>query len=187
MYQNYKNARDRAWQTLIDCGVDTLPVRLSKIVKYYDSDIKDNADVGILTDNQLGCVAFLDDRYHIVIDMTVSIERQRYTIAHEIGHIALEHTLHEAILMREKFLTFTNSQEYEAERFAMNLLAPACVLWGLDIHKAEDIAKICNISKQSAKKRADRMRTLYKRNMFLSSDLEKQVYQQFKKFIEENK
>ena len=89
--------------------------------------------------------------------------------------------------MREKFLTFTNSQEYEAERFAMNLFAPACVLWGLDIHKAEDIAKICNISKQSAKKRADRMRTLYKRNKFLSSDLEKQVYQQFKKFIEENK
>lgn len=149
--------------------------------------IKDNADVGILTDNQLGCVAFLDDRYHIVIDMTVSLERQRYTIAHEVGHIALEHTLHEAILMREKFLTFTDSQEYEAERFAMNLLAPACVLWGLDIHKAEDIAKICNISKQSAKKRADRMKTLYKRNRFLSSDLEKQVYQQFKKFIEENK
>lgn len=187
MYQNYKNARDRAWQTLIDCGVDSLPIKLSKIVKYYDSDIKDNADVGILTENQLGCVAFLDDRYYIVIDMTVSIERQRYTIAHEIGHIALEHTLHEAVLMRDKFLTFTDSQEYEAERFAMNLLAPACVLWGLNLHSAKDIAKICGISEQSAKKRADRMRTLYKRDKFLTSDLEKEVFKQFKEFIEENK
>lgn len=193
LYQNYKNARDKAWQTLIDCEINKLPVKLSNIAKHYNAKIKDNAEIGILNDNQLGCVALMEDgSYCIVIDTTVSMQRQRYTIAHEIGHIALNHNLNEIILMREEntiptFLTYTNAQEYEAERFAMNLLAPACVLYGLDIHSAKDIAQICDISEQSAKKRADRMRTLYKRDKFLTSNLEKKVFEQFENFINQNK
>lgn len=191
MYQSYKQSRDKAWKCLIDCNITALPVKLNTISKKYNVKIKDNNNINLLRDNQLGCVALINDELYIVLDRTVSIQRQRYTMAHELGHIVLEHTLRNSLLLRntdrEDVLVFTDTQEYQAERFAMNLLAPACVLWGLDIHKADDIAKICNISEQSAKKRADRMRTLYKRNMFLSSDLEKQVYQQFKKFIEENK
>lgn len=37
-------------------------------------------------------------------------------------------------------------------RFAINILAPACVLWGLNIHDPIDIEKLCNISITSAKK-----------------------------------
>lgn len=191
MYNSYKQSRDKAWQCLINCNITSLPVKLNAIAQKYNVKIKDNENINILKDNQLGCVALINDELYIVLDRTVSIQRQRYTMAHELGHIVLEHTLRSSLLLRdtdrEDILVFTDTQEYQAERFAMNLLAPACVLWGLDIHKAEDIAKICNISMNTAKKRADRMRTLYKRNKFLTSDLEKQVYQQFKKFIEENK
>ena len=192
MYQNYKNARDIAWQTLIDCKINSLPVRLSSIAKHYKATIKSNSEVGILNDIQLGCVSYSGDGYSIIVDTTVSLERQRYTIAHEIGHIALKHSLEDAILLRTEtqsstFLTYTSAQEYEAERFAMNLLAPACVLYGLDIHTTKDISQLCCISEQSAKKRADRMRTLYKRNKFLTSKLEQQVYRQFQRFISENR
>lgn len=69
----------------------------------------------------------------------------------------------------------------------MNLLAPACVLWGLDLHTPEDIARVCNISLSSAIKRARRMEELYRRNMFLSHPLERQVYKQFQGFISENR
>lgn len=77
--------------------------------------------------------------------------------------------------------------EYQAERFAIDILAPACVLWGLNLHTAEDIAKVCNISMQSAHIRAERMEILYKRNKFLTSPLEKQVFEQFSDFIKQYK
>ncbi len=104
---------------------------------------------------------------------------------HEVGHIVMKH-------IQDK-----PEYEYEAERFAIDVLAPACVLWGLDIHEPEDIARLCNISITSARIRAERMALLYKREQefmqkygrscFLQSPLEKKVYKQFQKFIEENK
>jgi len=71
--------------------------------------------------------------------------------------------------------------------FASRFLAPACVLWGLNVHTAADIARICEISAEAAGIRAKRMAELYKRNMFLTSPLERRVYGQFEKFIEQNR
>ena len=96
---------------------------------------------------------------------------------HEIGHIVFGHA--DGI---------TNDvDEYTVERFAIDVLAPACVLWGLDLHSAEDIARVCNISITAARIRAKRMEVLYDRNMFLSHPLERQVFNQFKDFINRNK
>lgn len=83
------------------------------------------------------------------------------------------------------FRTFdnSNSNEYEAERFAIDILAPACVLWGLDLHTAKDISEACNISERAAQIRAERMEVLYRRNRFLTSSLERQVFEQFRPFI----
>nr|DAM47978.1 MAG TPA: IrrE N-terminal-like domain [Caudoviricetes sp.] len=107
----------------------------------------------------------VNDQCYIIVDDKLSIAVQRYSIAHEIGHILL------------------GDGEYEAERFAIDILAPACVLWGLNLHTAEDIARVCNISITSAQRRAERMRILYDRNMFLSHPLERQVFEQFRDFI----
>lgn len=70
--------------------------------------------------------------------------------------------------------------------FAGRLVAPACVLWGCNARTPEQITKLCDISLDAARLRADRMRVLYKREKFLSSPLEKKVYQQFEAFIAEN-
>lgn len=110
----------------------------------------------------------------IVRDMP--IPQKRYTIMHEIGHLVLSHTANNGI--------YTDDNEYQAERFAIDVLAPACVLWGLNLHTAEDIARVCNISITSARIRAERMAVLYDRNMFLSHPLERQVFSQFKDFID---
>lgn len=93
---------------------------------------------------------------------------QRYTIAHEIGHILLGE----------------NSPEDAAERFAIGILAPACVLHALRVERAEDIAKLCNISITAASHRAERMKILNKRDKFLTHPLEEQVFEQFEQFIQ---
>lgn len=70
--------------------------------------------------------------------------------------------------------------------FAIRLLSPACVLWGLNLHTAEEIAEYCDISLQAASYRAERMAELYRRNRFLRSPVERTLYKQFEPFIKEN-
>ena len=106
------------------------------------------------------------------------VPQKRYTIIHEIGHIVLGHTDSD---------DRSDIDEYAAERFAIGVLAPACVLWGLGVQTAEEIADLCNISITSAKIREKRMQELYARNKFLTSPLERQVFEQFSSFINNKK
>ena len=97
---------------------------------------------------------------------------------HELGHYLLGHLDNGEI---------TSENEEAADRFAADVLMPACVLWRLNLHTAQEIADLCNVSMQAAKIRAKRMEVLYDRNMFLSHPLERQVFNQFKDFINQNK
>ena len=174
-YNNYKTARDAAWRCLIDCQISSLPLKLSLICRHYNIDIIKNSDLDIdnkarLTENQRGKCISIDGRFYIVVNDTDIFSAQRYTIAHELGHLIIP-----------------TRDEYEAERFAIGILAPACVLWGCNVHSAEDIAKMCDISQASARIRAERMELLYRRNMFLTSLLERQVFDNFSDFIKNNR
>lgn len=112
--------------------------------------------------------------------------RIRFTIAHELGHLALGHLLPgEYTVQNREPSSADNPLEEAANRFAVDLLAPACVLWGMDLHTAEEIEAVCGISSIAAQYRAKRMELLYQRNKFLSSRLEREVYQQFLPFITE--
>lgn len=190
-YGKYKNVRNAAWQVLIDYNINKLPIKVTDIVKQSNIKLLNNNDCKFLKNNQLGVSIHIDNDWYIIIDDTMKIERIRFTIAHELGHIFLGH---ESLLHRTPNSIFIEKpeEETEADMFAARLLAPACVLWGLNLRTPEEIAKICNISYQAAVYRAKRMEILYKRNMFLTSDLEKQVYSNFSEFInnykkEENK
>ena len=66
-------------------------------------------------------------------------------------------------------------------------LPTACVLHELQATTAEQIAKICNISMQAAKNRAERMQVLEARNKYYLHPLERKVREQFDSFIKENK
>jgi Zn-dependent peptidase ImmA (M78 family) len=112
----------------------------------------------------------------------MSLGGRRVTIAHELGHIFLGH---EVLWGRGVLDTPVRKprSETDADMFALRLLAPACVLWGLDLHTPEEIAAACQISAAAARRRADRMRVLYKRQNFLASAMEKKLFSQFKDFI----
>ena len=182
-YKIYKNVRNASWQCLIDCCITSLPTNLANVCNYFNIRIIESSSLKVhqLMDNERGKIMNYENQFILVVRDTDPICIQRYTIAHEIGHILLG----------------KNISEYEAERFAIGILAPACVIWTLNIHEPEDIANLFNISITSARIRAERMELLYKREQefirtrghscFLQSPLERQVYQQFKPFIDEYK
>ena len=184
-YNIYKYARDMAWKFLIDNQVSELPIKLTAICRKNGYRLLLDSKGSYLQDSDKGASFLEDGQWKIVLNAFDSIPVRRYTLSHEIGHIYLKHPLYNEKYGRSFGIQRVpkTPEEYQAERFAIDILAPACVLWGLNLHTAEDIAKICNISMRSAQIRAERMRLLYQRNMFLSHPLERQVFQQFQQFI----
>lgn len=179
-YGRYRNIRDATWQTLIDFDIRALPVDLKTITNKADIKIIKNSEHKLLTEYQIGLSIIISGRWYIVYDDNISIERARFTVAHELGHIFLGHV--SALNRINHYSEHKPKEETAADMFAARLLAPACVLKGLDLHTANEIAKACCISMQAAQYRANRMKVLYERNKFFLSPLERKVYKNFEEF-----
>lgn len=197
-YLKYRKSRDLSWQVLIDNNIICLPVKISgicenlgiRIISYEKGDkiIKTVGLEKICSQND--GVTF---NRAIFYNQKCSIARQRFTIAHELGHI-LMHTDSKYNREPSKDDLFI---EREANVFASRILAPACVLWGIGVKTAEEICETCNISIVAAKFRMQRLNALYEkeqrfikekgRSCFLTSSLEKKVYNQFFNYIKTNK
>ncbi len=197
-YLKYRKSRDLSWQVLIDNNITCLPVKVSSICKNLDIPIISyEKGEKIIKAANLEKICSQNDgvtfKGVIFYDQKCTTARQRFTIAHELGHIIM-HT--ESKYNREP----SNDElsiEREANIFASRILAPACVLWGVGVTTAEEISKICNISIAAAKFRMQRLNALYEKEQrfikekgmgcFLMSSLEKKVYDQFFDYIKTNK
>lgn len=178
-YKDYQNARDCSWKLLIDLGISELPIRPGAICKSLGIAVR----FGDLPPDNDGISFFAGPKPVIVVSKGVPLHRQRFTAAHELGHILLGHVGKYELVNREP-IPSDNPIEQSANVFASRLLAPACVLWGCGATSAEQISELCGISLQAAKFRAERMEILYQRNKFLVSPLEREVYKQFLEYIE---
>lgn len=200
---NYKNSRDAAWQILINNKVSSLPVSVEKIcrnekIKLFTYGEGENIIKKLnLSDNTVSNDAFGIGRV-IFYDDTKPKTRQRFSIAHEIGHIVLH--LHNQIgptVLNREISCDDNPLESEANIFASRILAPLCVLHYLNVSSAEEISEICNISLIAAQIRYQRLCEIRNRDLemkkikgygcFLLSPLECAVYNNFKAYISENK
>lgn len=178
-YKEYQKSRDLSWKILLKENVRELPVNIVELchklgiaVKYYDKLKQDND----------GQCAVINNQPIILVRQNCTRQRKRFTIAHELGHIMLGHVgLYE--LINREISSNDNPIEQEANVFASRLLAPACVLWGLNVNCADKIAQLCDISPTAAEYRWQRLQELYRRNKFLIAPLERQVYEQFNDFI----
>lgn len=177
-YREYQNSRDLAWEILIRENVRSLPVMVGQVcrqmgiqVRYFRPDSRSD-----------GYCTIIGGQPIIFVSEECSLERQRFTAAHELGHILLGHVGRYELVNREPE-PGDNPIEQAANVFASRLLAPACVLWALDARTPEEIAALCHISHQAATFRAERMAILYRRGKFLMSPLERQAYAQFSEFI----
>jgi Zn-dependent peptidase ImmA (M78 family) len=178
-YKNYQKSRNAVWQLLIDCEIKELPIKITDICKQIGIPVK-FAD---LQGDSDGYTFIYKGQPIIVINSNcTNICRLRFTVAHELGHIILGHIGKYALVNREPSPN-DNPIEQEANIFASRLLAPACVLWGCEVECAEDIMKLCDISFSAAQFRMERMKELYARDKFLTSPLERKVFDNFKEFI----
>lgn len=182
-YAIYKNIRDSAWQCLIDFKADSLPVSVAAIARNANITVTKNRDAHALSENELGKTLTDGKSWIIIYDDTLPEEVSRFAIAHELGHIFLGHDMAYVKYSHLKQFEKKPKSELQADAFALRLLCPACVLWGLNISKAEDISVCCKVPYNIAEQRAKRMKELYKRNKFLTTPLEKEVYKQFEHSI----
>lgn len=197
-YTKYKSSRDLSWKILIQNNISRLPVKISAICHTMGFKTISYKQIPHATIARLGLSERM--RYNdgftferaIFYNDKCSIARQRFTIAHELGH-CLMHNGRE--LYNREPSENDDPLECEANVFASRVLAPACVLWGIGVTSAEEISHLCNISLQSAEFRFERMKELYARersflarrgrSCFLLSPLEQQVYNQFQQYISE--
>ena len=190
MYEHYKNARNKSWEVLTECGINSLPVDLWKIAKHFDLRIHQYSKtnlIGLLKEDVTqgdGFIVYLDGKKEIFInDKIHNRNRRRFTVAHELGHGILNHDISQVHYRNSEIDSQTDPQETEANIFARDILMPATVLAALDIHTPEEIMELCHVSRQSAEIRAKRMEELYPRNKFNSHPLERRVREQFDDFI----
>lgn len=177
-YNDYQNSRDAAWRLLVDLNVQELPVKPGAMCRALGIKVRHYTP----EDGNDG-MSFLNDGVPtILVSSTAPLSRQRFTTAHELGHIVLGHVGRYALVNREPS-SQDNPVEQAANVFASRLLAPACVLWGCNARTPEQIAGLCDISLQAAQFRAERMAILYQRDKFLTSPLEREVYHQFADYI----
>ena len=95
--------------------------------------------------------------YYNDIDKNITTSnRYRWNIAHELGHIMLEHHKEhkKTRIFRSGLSTFEyNELEEEADYFASLILVPHAALLGFKIKNANNIKLMCRISEPAAKRR----------------------------------
>lgn len=177
-YSRYQNARNMAWQIMLDEGICSLPVNVGRLCRSLGISVRQYAG----EDDSDGRSLIIDGRPLILVSRNKPVPRQRFTAAHELGHILLGHVGRNGLVNREPS-PGDNPLEREANVFASRLLAPACVLWGCGVRSELDIMELCGVSRQSAEFRWQRMQVLLARGKFLASPMERKVYQQFADYI----
>ena len=186
-YGLYKYLRDGSWQCLLQNKIDKLPVDVLAIAKRLKIRVVKNSQAAALTPHESGKSFFDGEEWFIIYNDQLDVASARHTIAHELGHILLGHELAHAKYYGAQEFTKKSKSEQQADMFAVRLLCPACILWAVDLHDPEDIAAVCKVPYEIAVQRARRMDELYQRNKFLTSAIERAVYENFKDYIEKSR
>lgn len=154
------------------------PVDLERVAQSRDAIIHPQ----VLEDQVSGALVIKDGANHILVNSTHHPNRQRFTIAHELGHLAL-HAAHVDRLFIDTQLrvyqrtgesgapayqapdsTTTPEEERQANQFAAALLMPKGLLLEalddnrvVDEHDVSDLARKFGVSEQAMSIRLQRL------------------------------
>lgn len=184
-YAIYKNIRTGAWKCLLDFQIDRLPVDVLKIARTANIRVICDSSVHVLQPNENGKSYYDGHTWIIVYNDSNPTVLSRSVIAHELGHIFLGHDLIFGKYPQVNEFFHKPKSEHQADQFALRLLCPSCILWGLRLHTANEIAHYCRVERELAQKRANRMKMLYEREKFLTDPLEKHVYLNFQSYLKQ--
>ena len=146
-FANYAKAVKTAVEVLEDYEIPQAPVDLQIIFnalcreislvtygQFMASTGKSFDEVVQFFDSSLGacCYNYQTSQYIIFYNDSMSREVNRFTLAHELGHIFLEHHQKAGTeILNRTFISKPQYKEYEneANAFARNLLSPAPLAW----------------------------------------------------------
>lgn len=179
---NYFKVRNIAWEFLIKNKVTEYPLDLIDIMKRNNWTLISFKEYSKLKNisieeikKKLSPSSFkfeIERNYFIAINEKLNEQTQRFAIAHEIGHILL----HKLIPDKERL-------EKEANMFANRILMPLFLIKELKITSIKQLTELCNVTEQRANNRLLRYNKIKSRNKFYTNQLEKQVFENLKPFI----
>lgn len=128
------NPAERAQKVLNDLGIKVIPTPVEKIAKLLGAQIRFAP-----FDNELSGMIHIKDGVPIIgVNSLHHPNRQRFTIAHELGHLDLHRDMitssvhvdkaFPALMRDEKSSTGTEKIEIEANQFASALLMPRALI-----------------------------------------------------------
>ena len=158
----YQYAKELARRVLLESGAHGLPVSVSHVCRRFGID----ARIMILDAGNDGFCQMEDGIPYILVDPSRSIQRQRFTVAHEIGHVMSGHI--GPFLWADTYEPTIAVQEREASIFAAELLMPECVLLHLGVSTAAEIQRICNVSYPAAFVQLKQMQKRYTQSVSMS-------------------
>lgn len=155
MEPNYAFAQSMAKKVLKDYKLSEVPTDLSVIfknlgLKYIELNDADDIDGAIMEIKDKPAIA--------VLNKARPLQRQRFTLAHELGHIFLKHTIRDVYDSEEirdnsdKLIDNAKPpQETEADIFASELLIPYEQLkkYTADMNNIDKLAKTFLVSRQA--------------------------------------
>lgn len=142
---------------LISQSIQNIPVDLDKIFEKAGISFKKET----LPADIFGCLKRIDDdKFEITVNSSNSINRQRFTAAHELGHFVLHrHLIGNGVNDNTAYRTVTGSDCYnsninsrhetEANMFAASVLMPTEALilkWNLGVRDIPTLSKEFQVS-----------------------------------------
>lgn len=190
--------KQKAIYLLLSLKIDSYPIDVFDIINKLDdcniltfSDYSKRANISLVdTIRHLGShdaailKSFKKNKFMIFYNENIeTLERIRWSIAHEIGHYILGH-LNDNNCQMSRGLDdkIYDRCENEANFFAAELLSNLYILYKLDVKNYQSISSLCGLSIQASK---NRYKT-YKKWLFKKphSKEDKLIYYMFKKKID---
>ena len=199
LYQRYQNARDAAWRTLLRFEIDSLPVDAERIAKGLGITPeswpeKVSPFYALLPQGAAAASLRISGVWHVYMQPGLSYSRYCFALAHELGHLILQHPTRKAA---PAVYTFDGAEnqgdlmddphsdcDLDADMFAIRLLAPACVLHCMHVLSPGQLAALCNLPPKAAALRAQRIALLDQRNVYYTHPLEKQLARRFRPYLQ---
>ncbi|RGD75641.1 ImmA/IrrE family metallo-endopeptidase [Anaerofustis stercorihominis] len=181
--EEYKNIRDLAWYILRETKVKKLPVNIVEVCAKLDVKVRSYDNDHNFAKNYKNGFSIILKNGDKVIFYNKAIKnkyRNRFTIAHELGHIMLGHNINNS----DKEYKI---METEANMFAIRILSPLCVLHEIKLDSAKELAEICRLSKQASNIRFKNFEKAEMENKFYMDPKEIKLVMQFKNFIKKYK
>lgn len=148
-------SRYHAVKILLESGLNSLPITIEQIEKIinskgfsiinYDINYSDHIeileDMGVLSlAKRVKAFTYTSKNEQIVfIRSGISTNDKRLLLAHELGHIVMGHMSANAVVGYKPGGLIDEGQEDEANAFALEFLAPICVLAKKHIRTVQDV------------------------------------------------